>query len=346
MISSCSFRVDRGLKITSVDNELERLLGEEAKQAIGEPYYYLFPKFYYGHLDAVTQVIDEGRTIVIRDSRISCVCDEMMMDITITPLHDNDSTINGAEVAIVASQRCLPMRESDHLRSLVDIGKVSATLAHGVRNPLNAIKGAVVYLKHRYGSDETFVEFADIIDEEIAKLDAFITRFLSTSLLEMEKSRSDIHLLLEKIMKITSLQAQERNIRFICDYGDVPLLEIDAFHMESAILNIVNNAIEAMGSGGTITFRTRQATLSDKEHVTIDICDSGPGVPESAYRNLLCPPSGTAREKGRGFGLFISREIVQHHGGSLEILNSKGSGATVRLCLPVESVPQGEEYAG
>ncbi|CAG1015650.1 two-component system, NtrC family, nitrogen regulation sensor histidine kinase GlnL [Anaerolineales bacterium] len=345
MIIFCSFRVGRNLEVTSVNSELEQRLGDEAKRAIGEPYYYFIPKIYSGPRDAVQQVLDEGRTIVIRGFRILWICDEMTMDITISPLYDNDSTINGAEIAMVASQRCLPMRESDHFRSLIDIGKVSATLAHGVRNPLNAIKGAVVYLKHRYGSDETFVEFADIIDEEIAKLDAFITRFLSTSLLEMEKSRSDIHELLEKIMKITSLQAQERNIRFVCDYTDVPLLEIDTFHLESAILNIVNNAIEAMESGGTITFRTRMTTMSSKEHVTIDICDSGPGVPESAFRNLLCPPSGTARDKGRGFGLFISREIVQHHGGNLEILNAKGSGATVRLYLPVES-PQGEKYAG
>ena len=345
MISSCSFRVDNCLKITYVDNELKRLFGDEARRAVGEPYYYIFPKFYSGSLDAVQQALDEGRIIVIRDFRILYICDELTTNITISPLYDNNSTVNGAEVVMVASQCCFPMREAHHLHSLIDIGKVSATLAHGVRNPLNAIKGAVVYLKHRYGADETFVEFADIIDEEIAKLDAFITRFLSTSLLETEKSRSDIHQLLEKIMKLTLLQAQERNIRFVNDYGEIPHLEIDAFHLESAILNVVNNAIEAMRNGGTITFRTRLTTISSKEHVTIDICDTGPGVPESALRTLLCLPDSSARDKGRGFGLFISREIVQHHGGSLEILNSKGNGATVRLCLPVES-HQGEGYAG
>ena len=344
MISSCSFRVDRGLKITSVNNELGNLMGDGAIRAVGEPYFYLFPKLYCESHDAVQQAIDNERTIVIRDFPISCICDGMAMDITICPLYDNESTVNGAEVSMVASQCCLPIRESEHLHSLIDIGKVSATLAHGVRNPLNAIKGAVVYLKHRYGSDKTFVEFADIIDEEIGKLDAFITRFLSTSLLEMDKTRNDIHLLLEKIIKITSLQAQERNVGFIRDYGDIPLLEIDAFHLESAILNIVNNAMEAMGSGGTITFRTRLHAMSDKEHVTVDICDSGPGIPEAAFGHLLCPPSGATRDKGRGFGLFISREIVQHHGGNLEILNSKGSGATVRICLPVESV-RGDSHA-
>lgn len=345
MISSCSFRVDKRLQITSVDNELERLFGDEARRAVGEPYYYIFPKFYSGPMDAVQQVLDEGRVIVIRDFRILYICDELTTNITISPLYDNNSTIIGAEVVMVASQRCLAMRETHPLRSLIDIGKVSATLAHGVRNPLNAIKGAVVYLKHRYGSDETFVEFADIINEEIAKLDAFITRFLSTSLLEMEKSPSDIHLLLDKVMKITSLQALERNVRFVCDYAEVPLLEVDSFHVENAILNIVNNAIEAMANGGTITLRTRMAAITGRDYVTLDICDSGPGLSESAFRNLLSPPGGTSRDKGRGFGLFISREIIQHHGGNLEIVNSKGSGATVRVCLPVES-PQENAHAG
>ncbi len=345
MIRSCLFRVDNNLEITFIDSELEHRFGDEARQAVGLPYFYFFPKIYCGSCDAVQQALEEGRTIVVKGVRISCICDELVVDATISPIHDNDSAISGAEVVMVASKRCLSMRESDHLRSLIDIGKVSATLAHGVRNPLNAIKGAVVYLKHRYASDGTFVEFADIIDEEIAKLDAFITRFLSTSLLEMEKSPSDIHLLLEKVIKITSLQAQERKITFVRDYADIPFLDIDAFHLESAILNIVNNAMEAMAHGGTITFRTRTAISSSKKCVTIDICDSGPGVSESEVRTIFCPSSGTARDKGRGFGLFIAREIVQHHGGSLEILSSKGCGATVRLCLPAES-SQGEQYAG
>lgn len=344
MIRSCLFRVDKNLEITFIDSELEHRFGDEARQAVGLPYFYFFPKIYCGSFDAVQQALEEGRTIVVKGVRISCICDELTVDATISPIY-KDSGISGAEVAMVASKRCLSMRESDHLRSLIDIGKVSATLAHGVRNPLNAIKGAVVYLKHRYASDGTFVEFADIIDEEIAKLDSFITRFLSTSLLEMEKCPSDIHLLLEKVMKITSLQAQERNIKFVRDYADIPFLDIDAFHLESAILNIVNNAMEAMGNGGTITFRTRTTITSSKECVTIDICDSGPGVTESKARTIFCPSSGTARDKGRGFGLFIAREIVQHHGGILEILSSKGCGATVRLCLPAES-SQGENYAG
>ncbi|MRR07736.1 MAG: histidine kinase, partial [Deltaproteobacteria bacterium] len=302
-------------------------------------------RLWHDDRDAVAEVVESGTPLILRDFSVFCIFGKTSADIRIEPTRNDGDEMVGVHVSVCASEACSRAFELKGASTLIDIGKVSATLAHGVRNPLNAIKGAVVYLKHRYGSDETFVEFADIIDEEIAKLDAFITRFLSTSLLEMEKSRSDIHLLLEKVMKITSLQAHERNIRFACDFENVPLLEIDAFHLESAILNIVNNAIEAMGSGGLITFRTRLTTQSARQHVTVDICDSGPGMPESTFRNLLCPPSGTTREKGRGFGLFISREIIQHHGGSLEIVNSKESGATVRISLPVEG-DQGEDYAG
>lgn len=345
MTRSCSFRVDRGLRITSVSEELKCLMGDVSERAIGEPYFYFFPRIYCGSRDAIEKAMDEGKSVSVRDYRILCLCDGMSADISISPLFDRASEVSGAEVALVASRSCLPVREMDQLSSLIDIGKVSATLAHGVRNPLNAIKGAVVYLKRRYGSDETFVEFADIIEEEIGRLDSFITRFLSTSLLRMEKMRIDIHQLLEKVIKITSLQALEHNIRFVRDYGHVPLLEMDPFHMESAILNIVNNSIDAMGSSGTITFRTRVTEISGDRLVMVDICDSGPGMPESALCNTLSPPTGIKREKGRGFGLFISREIIQHHGGNLEIMNTRGSGATVRILLPIGS-RQGLIHAG
>lgn len=331
-----SYNVTPQLLIASCDEAAEQVIGARAPLLIGKPYYEVFPRLWLDGRDAVAEVAQSGTPLLLRDFPVICLFGKTSADVRIEPVPSDEQGATGVHVSVCASETCSRAFELKGASTLIDIGKVSATLAHGVRNPLNAIKGAIVYLKHRYGSDETFVEFADIIDEEIAKLDAFITRFLSTSLLEMEKSRSDIHQLLDKVMKITSMQAQERNIRFVCDYGDVPLLEIDAFHLESAVLNIVNNAIEAMGNDGTITFRTRPSKLSGRDHVTVDICDSGPGMPESTFRSLLNPPIGSNREKGRGFGLFISREIIQHHGGILEIVNSKGSGATVRLCLPVE----------
>ncbi|MBT0895753.1 histidine kinase [Geobacter hydrogenophilus] len=340
-----SFEVTPNLTLSTCDEAAEQVIGVPASLLAGKPYYEVFPRVWHQDRDAVAEVARSGNPLLLRDYSVICIFGKTVADIRLEPVLNQENVMGAVRVSVCASETCSRALELKGASTLIDIGKVSATLAHGVRNPLNAIKGAVVYLKHRYGSDETFVEFADIIDEEIAKLDGFITKFLSTSLLEMEKSRSDLHLLLEKVLKITSLQAQERNVRFVCDYGDVPFLEFDAFHLESAILNIVNNAIEAMGNGGTITFRTRLDTMTDRGQVTLDISDSGPGIPEGAFRTLLSPPRGNARDKGRGFGLFISREIIQHHGGHLEIINSKGNGATVRLCLPVES-SHGETHAG
>lgn len=334
-----TFTVNTDLAITSWDKLLEVIHEYTPGEIQNARYYTVLPRILVGDEDAVLKVIQEGQPLFLKGYRQHCIYGEARADISIQPVLDGGSRIIGAEIHTVTANGCAKSRELKRYQTLIDIGKMSATLAHGVRNPLNAIKGAVVYLKDKYGSDATFVEFADIIDEEIDKLDEFITRFLSTSLVEMDKASCDVNSVLEKIVKLTSLQAQSRNIHFQCEFGQIPLVELDSFHMESAILNVVNNALDAMCDGGRITLRTSTDVRDARKSVVVDVCDSGPGVPEGRIRSLLSPPDDVARDKGRGFGLFITRELVQHHGGTLEIMNNKGKGTTVRLRIPVDGSP-------
>ena len=125
-------------------------------------------------------------------------------------------------------------------------------LSHGVRNPLNAIKGAVVYLKNRYHDEKELLEFTEIMEDEISRLDLFITRFLSSSFLDMEMDRSDINKLLSKIESYITLQAKAAHVRLDFRYGQVAPLRLNCFHVEQAVLNVLNNAISVMPQGGDI----------------------------------------------------------------------------------------------
>lgn len=335
-----TFTVNTELAITSWDKLLEVIHEYTPREIQNTPYYTVLPRILVGDEDAVLKVIREGHPLLLKGYRQHCIYGVARADITIQPVQDRDARIIGAEVHTVTANGCAKSRELKRYQTLIDIGKMSATLAHGVRNPLNAIKGAVVYLKDKYSSDATFVEFADIIDEEIDKLDEFITRFLSTSLVEIDKVSCDVNSVLEKIVKLTSLQAQSHNIHFHCEFGQIPPVHLDSFHMESAILNVVNNALDAMCDGGRITLRTSTDVRDTRTTVVVDVCDAGPGVPEGRIRSLLNPPDDLARDRGRGFGLFITRELVQHHGGTLEIMNNKDKGTTVRLRIPVDGSPE------
>jgi signal transduction histidine kinase len=107
---------------------------------------------------------------------------------------------------------------------------------------------------------------------------------------------------------------------------------VNTFQIEQAILNVINNALEAMHSDGQLTVKTRQEKRSGTDFIVIEIGDTGPGMAQNIIDRLSLSP----KDSGRGFGLFITREILQYYGGHLEIKSIKGQGSTVLLYLPIK----------
>jgi two-component system nitrogen regulation sensor histidine kinase GlnL len=232
---------------------------------------------------------------------------------------------------------------SEGVKQKISTDHRASTLAHGVRNPLNAIKGAVVYLKEKYVDDKTLVEFTKIMDEEISRLDAFLTRFLnSMAFPDVEKSEADINELLKEIEILTCFQAHAFNIKTDYEYGTVPLLMMDSFQLKQAILNIVNNAIEAMNEGGHLRVTSGTEKQNDGFYVVVEISDTGPGM--KRRRNSNCIQSRTVM--GRGYGLNITREVFQSHGGYMALSCKKGRGTVVRLCIPANNAGSGDTKDG
>jgi two-component system nitrogen regulation sensor histidine kinase GlnL len=331
-----TFTVDRNLIIRSIDIGTGK--GDTgalfAAGMIGQPYQRFFPLFLEGEVDAVEKVLREEAPLFLRAHQMICFCGSIHADICITPLLDADDSVVGAEITREVVSGCDMPDTMWRERQLIDIGRNSAALAHGVRNPLNAIKGAVVYLKNTFGKEPTVVEFAGIIEEEISKLDGFITKFLSTSLLESEFEPLDVNQLLRRILAASSFQACVKKISFHPDLGDVPIIRADDFQLGHAVMNIINNAMEAMVEGGSIRLKTGTIFRDGRDFVFIEISDSGGGINRVDSSGVSDSPGGT---DGRGFGLFLTREIVRHHGGLLEIVSRKNHGTSVGIFLPVSS---------
>jgi two-component system nitrogen regulation sensor histidine kinase GlnL len=138
--------------------------------------------------------------------------------------------------------------------------------------------------------------------------------------------------LLKKIEVFTSLQIYTRNIQSLYEFGNIPPIIINAFHLEQAILNVINNAIEAMTDGGRLLIRTFTEERSGRIFVVISISDTGPGISDRRLDDL----TSDNRENGRGFGLFITYEILKHYGGHLEIDSKKNIGTTIKLFIPCQ----------
>ncbi len=301
----------------------------------GYPLDRFFPVLLEDGSNAVKRVIDEGAPLFLRGYHTVCFRGDVIADISIHPVSADDGAIGGAEISLVIVSGCPAVEMLQKEQRLIDIGRYSAALAHGVRNPLNAIKGAVVYLKDAYGGERTFAEFAAIIEEEISKLDGFITRFLSTSLLESEFVPVDVNELLRRILAMNSFQAYAKKISLSSELGVVPIIMADAFQLEHAVMNVINNSFEAMAEDGDIRLKTRLVQRGGHDFVSILISDNGKGMSREGQSGVPGCSNEKKVEKGRGFGLFLTREIIQSHGGTIEIVSKKNMGTSVEMFLPV-----------
>jgi two-component system nitrogen regulation sensor histidine kinase GlnL len=329
------FVVDKKLRIRYWDKDLENITGKVSAEMIDIPYFQVQPRILIKNADAIRQVLHDGKSVQLKEYKVNCFSGTSKADIIINPLKDENSEIIAAEVIIDDCNGCTVLKELNQSRTLIDIGKASTVLAHGVRSPLNAIKGAIVYLQDKYSKDAIFVEFSNIIITEINKLDSFITKLLSNSIFDI-----DIQSLLDRIVSMISLQANAKNITFVKYYEQIQTFKTDTFKIEQVILNIINNAIEAIPHGGCITLRTSMTQYNSKDYITIEISDSGQGLKDCVCRESLYDLKKETVVKGRGFGLFITHEIVKNLGGYLEIKSEKMVGTSVKINIPA-CVPQG-----
>lgn len=305
-------------------------------ECLGRLYHEVVPRIVAGGRDAVEAAVAEGRAVHLPDHTFRCIYETVAAPVSIEPLRGESGAV--AEITLEFPVGCTFVNSLSSCQSLIDIGKCASMLAHGVRNPLNAIKGAVVYLRSRYREDPTFIEFADIIEQEIGSLDKFITGFLSTSFDSFAPGEIDLNDLLRKVEAVVSLQTRSSPVRIDFDLeGNLPVCA-NPFQVEHAFMNILNNALQAMPEGGAIRVRSTLEEDGRGRWARVEIADNGPGFPDGVVKEVSTPFSEPNR-KGRGFGLFIAREVFQSHGGSMEIRSEPGKGTRVVLKVPVEKSP-------
>ena len=331
-----TFTTDQSLRICAWGNEIAEFTGQPESAIVGKKYYDVFPRIYAENKDALSRVIKEKKALTLKQHPFRCPYGGLTADIKIKLVKSPARTKDLVQVAMRPSSTCAASQKLRQSKKLIDLGIIASTLAHGVRNPLNAIKGSVVYLREKYAGEDTLGEFTKIMEDEISRLEDFISRFLGSSVLETEMRETDINELLKRIEIFTSLQIYARNIQSRYEFGAVPPITINSFHLEQAILNVINNAIEAMQDGGQLSIRTSTTEQSGRHFVVIAISDTGPGIAAGKLDAL----TSDSRSNGRGFGFFITHEILNHYGGHVEIDSKKNVGTTITLFIPCQHAPR------
>jgi two-component system, NtrC family, nitrogen regulation sensor histidine kinase GlnL len=343
-MNSLFFQTDNNLCISAWGEEIAQFTGKPPEMALGNKYYEVLPFISLEGKDALAEAVRTNNPLTLRKYNIPCLFAQISADIEIVPLDSSYGNVKEVKVTLFPATTCTVAHKLNQSQQLINIGKIASTLAHGVRNPLNAIKGAVVYLSEKCCNDAPLVEFTRIMEEEISRLEDFITNFLISSVSDTDVKETDINSLLKKIEVFTSLQIYTKNIQSQYEYGNIPPILTNSFHLEQAILNVINNAIDAMPQGGLLKICTSTEERAGRIFVVVAISDTGQGIAEADRRLGELPTEKS--ENGKGFGLFITHEILNHYGGHVELDSKKNLGTTIKLFIPCHTQHEGYHYDG
>ena len=222
-----------------------------------------------------------------------------------------------------------------HQDKLVELGRLSAGIAHEIKNPL-AIIGYALELLCRDAELSPFQqEMAEKIEAEIARLRTLTDGLLSFSS-DREGCRRLVALndLIDEILGVLRFELQRQAIQLETEFSDLPIISADPNQLKQVLINLIMNAAQAMGGEGTIVLRTARRD----DTVEFVVSDSGPGIPEELLEQIFDPFFTTRAEgEGTGLGLHICRTIIREHGGEIEVESRPGHGATFHVRLPVQA---------
>ena len=176
--------------------------------------------------------------------------------------------------------------------------------------------------------------------DEVAVIrdEAVRARTIVRALLEFARPRppqripASLNDLARSTLELVRVRAHEADVAIVADYGEVPCLELDPDAVKQALLNLFNNSIDAMPGGGTLSLSTEPVG----DRVRVAVGDTGIGMDEETRRHIFTPFFSTraANGDGTGLGLSVSRQIVEGHGGTVEVESTPGNGAVFTVWLP------------
>ncbi|WP_170007239.1 ATP-binding protein [Bacillus fonticola] len=222
---------------------------------------------------------------------------------------------------------------------LTSVGKLAASIAHEIRNPLTTVKGFIQLLKP-YLVDIGKEQYANVALDEINRANDIIYEFLNSAKPQRHKKET-VHLtkVLQDVALLYESEAILRNINisYIPEKNE-PLVTLDTMQMKQVLVNIIKNAIEAAELSNAKDTFIRLTTHSDRERVTISIEDNGPGMSPETIENLFIPFYST-KEKGTGIGLSVCKKIIKEHNGTIRAESQLGKGTTFHIQLPLYNPP-------
>lgn len=290
----------------------------------------------------------EGREIEIKEDEFTFQKGDQLQTVKVTvyPYKDGSSARETSFVIRLTDVTEYNRAEARLRRSesLASMTTMAAGVAHEIKNPLAAMGIHLQLLKKAYERNESLTfedarRYIDVLDEEIARLNAIVVDFLfAVRPIDVRIRLERITTLLDQVCDFVEPELNGEGIVLKRTYpATLPGLMIDNNAIKQALLNIIKNAMNAIKDSGTIEVGAK----IDSNNVVVSIKDTGVGIPEEALGKIF-EPYYTTKSGGTGLGLTVVYKIMKEHQGDIQVHSVVGTGTTVRLIFPI---PSGEHLA-
>ena len=332
-------------KVTFLNPVAEQLIGISISGAAGRPIQEVFRIFNEATLkpveNPVKMVLEAGIVIGLANHTVLERSDGTLIPIedSAAPIRDSDDEIVG--VVMVFRDATATRRSQDLLRKtekLAAAARLAATVAHEINNPLEAIGNLIYLSKTTDGLPQSVAENLALAEHEVERVSHITRQTLGFYRESKDPDEIELDTLVESVLKIHSNKFKSKNIVIEREFGECPPIQGLAGELKQVVANLVSNAADAVNHGGTIRIGLECLQTTLGRVVQLSIQDDGPGIPAGVQQRIFEPFFTTKKDVGTGLGLWVSKEIVDRHGGVIEVhsqLDNGPRGTTFNVLLPL-----------
>ena len=334
--------------VTSWNRSAERLFGYKPEEIIGKPITLVIPPELHHDEQTILSKIRRGEKIEHFETvRLRKDGERIDVSLTISPVKDeNGRVIGAAKIVRDITETKKIDRALRITEKLAAAGRLAATIAHEINNPLEAVTNLVYLAKTDIQNTARVAEYLEMASRELERV-AHIARqtlgfYRDTSL----PVRFSVTQMLDDLVSLYERRFESRRIRVVKQFdGNIEIRGLVG-EVRQAFSNLITNAIDAMPAGGKLVIRAKPGHEWNNTHrpgVRVTILDTGGGIARQHRKNLFQPFFTTKEDVGTGLGLWITRSIVEKHGGRIRV-KSKATpethGTAFSIFLPLDGEAQ------
>ncbi len=324
--------------ITSWNRAAEHLYGYTAEEAVGLPVTRLAPPERRDEVERNLEILNSGGNVAsYRTERMRKDGSRWPVLLTVSSLRNARGQIVGAS-AIARDISAEKQSEEAVRRSekLATAGRLAASIAHEINNPLEAVVNLLYLARH----DSSHAgEYLTLAEQEVGRVAQLAQQTLGFVRDASSPSAMDPAAIMDEILQLYSRKLEGRHIRVTRRYRSICAISGYSGELRQLLANLLVNAVDAMAHGGSLQVRVALGRdwSNGREGVRITVADNGSGIPRNNLRKIFEPFYTTKKDTGTGLGLWVSRGIVQKHGGSIRVrsrTDGRTTGTVFLIFLP------------